>query len=84
MCLPEQLILVSQLLALTMNETCAYYAPTTVELWTNSGFSNEQKQGMLKDIAGKLPTGKVPGPEEIAESYVYLMRDQNITGTMVS
>ena len=54
------------------------------ELWTNSGFSQEQKEGMLKGIASRLPTGKVPGPEEIAEAYVYLLRDRNITGTVVS
>lgn len=54
------------------------------ELWANSGFSAEQKKGMMEGIASKLPTGKVPGPEEIAEAYVYLLRDHNITGTMVS
>jgi NAD(P)-dependent dehydrogenase (short-subunit alcohol dehydrogenase family) len=54
------------------------------ELWTNSGFSEEQRKGMMDGIASKLPTGKVPGPEEIAEAYVYLLRDHNITGTMVS
>ena len=54
------------------------------ELWANSGFSNEQKEGMLNHIASTLPTGKVPGPEEIAEAYVYLMRDHNTTGSVIS
>lgn len=31
-----------------------------------------------------MPTGKVPGPEDLAEAYLYLMKDNNITGTVVS
>lgn len=53
------------------------------ELWANSGFSKEQKDGMMNHIASSLPTGKVAGPEDIAESYVYVLRDRNITGTVV-
>ena len=54
------------------------------ELWANSGFTEEQKKGMMDGIAKGLPTGKVPGPEEIAESYVYLLKDHNTTGVIVS
>lgn len=54
------------------------------ELWANSGFTEEQKKGMMDGIAKSLPTGKVPGPEEIAEAYVYALRDHNITGTILS
>ena len=54
------------------------------ELWSNSGFSDDQKKGMMDHIASSLPTGRVPGPEEVAESYLYLLRDHNCTGTMVS
>lgn len=54
------------------------------ELWANSGFTEEQKKGMMENIAKSLPTGKVATPEEIAESYVYLLRDHNVTGSMVS
>lgn len=54
------------------------------ELWANSGFSDEMKQNFLKETASKLPTGKVAGPEDIAESYLYLLRDHNVTGSMIS
>lgn len=54
------------------------------ELWTSSGFTEEQKQGFLKQTAEKLPTGRVPGPDDIAEAYLYLLKDQNITGSMIS
>jgi NAD(P)-dependent dehydrogenase (short-subunit alcohol dehydrogenase family) len=54
------------------------------ELWGSSGFSEEQTKNMLEGISSKLPTGKVPGPEELAECYLYLLKDKNITGTMIS
>ena len=54
------------------------------ELWGNMGFSDEQKKGFLDQTAQKLTTGRVCGPEDIAESYIYLMRDKNITGSMIS
>jgi NAD(P)-dependent dehydrogenase (short-subunit alcohol dehydrogenase family) len=34
--------------------------------------------------AAKLPTGKVPGPEDVAEANLYLMKDHNVTGTVVT
>lgn len=54
------------------------------ELWSNSGFSSDQTQNMFNAIASKLPTGKVATPDEIAESYIYLLKDTNITGSMIS
>lgn len=39
---------------------------------------------MFAEIQGSLPTGKVATPEELAESYLYLMKDTNVTGTMIS
>ncbi|KAK5170691.1 uncharacterized protein LTR77_005281 [Saxophila tyrrhenica] len=54
------------------------------ELWLNSGFSDDQKEAFLKSHGEKMPTGKVPGPEDIAESYLYVLKDRNITGAMIS
>ena len=34
--------------------------------------------------AAKLPTGEVPGPEDVAEAYLYLMKDSNVTGTVIA
>ncbi|KAK3048430.1 hypothetical protein LTR09_010261 [Extremus antarcticus] len=54
------------------------------ELWDTIGFSEEAKKTFLEAHGKKMPTGRIPGPEEIAESYVYLLRDRNITGAMIS
>ena len=54
------------------------------ELWANAGFSDEAKKGMFESFEAKLPTGKIPGPEEIAEAYLYLLKDNNVTGTVIS
>lgn len=54
------------------------------ELWANAGFSEEQKQSFMEEHGKKMPTGKVCGPEEVAEAYLYLLRDHNVTGTKVS
>jgi len=31
-----------------------------------------------------MPTGRVAKVEDVAESYLYLMKDKNVTGTMIS
>ncbi|KAG4429022.1 hypothetical protein IFR05_015495 [Cadophora sp. M221] len=48
------------------------------ELWRD--FSEEQKKGIFKTIGEKVPTGHVGRPEEIAEAYLWLMKDSNVTG----
>jgi len=52
------------------------------ELW--AGLGEEAKQGMFKAIAGKLPTGRVGKAEDVAEAYLYVMKDGNVTGSVVS
>ena len=44
------------------------------ELW--NGFSEEQKAKMFKESAAALPTGRVPTPSDIAESYLGCLKDQ--------
>ncbi|KAI9040048.1 NAD(P)-binding protein [Aspergillus affinis] len=51
------------------------------EMW--DGFPREQKEGMFKFFEGKFPTGRIAGPEDVAEAYVYLMRDWNATGRVL-
>lgn len=53
------------------------------ELW-DASFSEEQKQGFFKSMADKHYTGRVARPEEVAEAYVYLMRDSNVTARVIS
>ena len=54
------------------------------ELWASTGMSEEQKQAYFKSHASKMPTGKVGSPEEIAEAYLYLLKDTNVTGSIIS
>lgn len=54
------------------------------ELWTNSGMSEEVKKTTMEAMKKGTTTGEVATPEQIAESYLYLMRDGNVVGTMVS
>ena len=54
------------------------------ELWAHAGMSDEQKQGYFKETEKKMPTGKVPDASDIAESYLYALKDGNLTGSMIS
>ncbi|PWY90931.1 NAD(P)-binding protein [Aspergillus heteromorphus CBS 117.55] len=44
----------------------------------------EEKEGMYSFYAEKQPTGRVARAEEVAEAYLYLMRDGNVTGRIVA
>ncbi|EME84550.1 uncharacterized protein MYCFIDRAFT_187519 [Pseudocercospora fijiensis CIRAD86] len=52
------------------------------ELWAH--MSAERKQQAFKEIAKKIPVGKVAVVEDVAEAYIYLMKDNNVTGAMIS
>lgn len=53
------------------------------EMW-DASFSQEQKEGFFKVLAQKHLTGRIGKPEDVAEAYIYLMRDSNATGRVVS
>ncbi|PYH97112.1 short-chain dehydrogenase [Aspergillus ellipticus CBS 707.79] len=53
------------------------------ELW-DGVMGEEEKQGMYGFYAERNPTGRVARAEEVAEAYLYLMRDANVTGRVVS
>lgn len=53
------------------------------ELW-DAVVSADKKQGLLDKEAAKHPTGRVARPEEIAEAYIYAMKDHNVTGRIIS
>jgi NAD(P)-dependent dehydrogenase (short-subunit alcohol dehydrogenase family) len=42
-----------------------------------------EKEEMFKGIERRLTTGKIAQAEDVAEAYVYLLKDNNITGTIV-
>lgn len=52
------------------------------ELWDH--MTAEQKKGFMDSTVARLPTGKIATPENIAESYLYVIKDTNITGAMIS
>lgn len=52
------------------------------ELWKD--MSAEAKEVLFKRMAEKHPTGRVGKPEEVAEAYLWLMKDTNVTGFVAS
>ncbi|KAL2001511.1 hypothetical protein VTN02DRAFT_1652 [Thermoascus thermophilus] len=51
------------------------------EMW---GDDAARTDAMMAEIARKMPLGKAGTPDEVAEAYVYFMRDSNATGSVVS
>ncbi|SPO07103.1 related to enoyl-[acyl-carrier-protein] reductase 1 [Cephalotrichum gorgonifer] len=43
----------------------------------------EQREGLYAHYASKYLTGRVTGPGDVAEAYIYLMKDYNITGRVI-
>lgn len=58
-------------------------APGVVDtgLWR---MGEAEKEEMFKGMEEKLPTGRVGRVEDVVEAYLYLMRDGNATGSVVS
>lgn len=51
-------------------------------LW-NAAMTAEQKEAAFAGLAGRLPTGRVAAVEDVAEAYLYLMKDRSATGEVV-
>jgi NAD(P)-dependent dehydrogenase (short-subunit alcohol dehydrogenase family) len=62
-----------------VNAVCAGVVKTP--LW--SGMSEEERETLYSDTAKKLPVGRVGEPEDIAETYLYLMQSGFTTGQVV-
>lgn len=52
------------------------------ELWKD--MPEDVKRGMFAEMEKKIPVGKVGQVVDVAESYLYLMKDRNVSGAMVS
>ncbi|KAL3257068.1 hypothetical protein ABHI18_007105 [Aspergillus niger] len=52
-------------------------------LWNNL-MSEEEQEKICQFSAAKNPTGRIAQAEDVAEAYLYLMKDTNITGRIVS
>lgn len=49
------------------------------ELWGRE----EGLAGVREEVAGKALTGRMGRPQDVAEAYLYVMRDWNVTGSVV-
>lgn len=56
--------------------------PVDTELWDS--VPAEQRKEMLKSFGEKMATGAVGQVEDVAESFIYCMKDKNLTGSMIS
>jgi NAD(P)-dependent dehydrogenase (short-subunit alcohol dehydrogenase family) len=52
------------------------------ELW--DGLPEDKRKAMMEGFKSKMATGQVGQPEDVAESYLYCMRDANLTGSVIS
>lgn len=58
-------------------------APGVIETDLWEGMGEEGKRTFFRDHESKIPTGKVGQPGDVAEAYVYLLKDRNATGITV-
>lgn len=56
--------------------------PVETELW--NGIPEEQRKGFLKSMGDKLMTGRVGQPEDVANAYIYLLKDRNMTAQVIT
>ncbi|KAF6225716.1 hypothetical protein HO133_009717 [Letharia lupina] len=50
-------------------------------LW--DGMAKEKMESFMEHIKGKCTTGEIGRPEDVAESYLYVMRDWNVSGSVI-
>jgi NAD(P)-dependent dehydrogenase (short-subunit alcohol dehydrogenase family) len=60
---------------------CIAPGVVATDFW--SGMGKEQAEAYLKDHENKMLTQKVAQPEDVAEAFLYVMRDMNTTGQVV-
>jgi len=53
------------------------------EMWDKT-MDEQQKANMIKHWEQTLPTGKVGRPEDVAQAYLWLMKDSNVTGRIAA
>lgn len=54
------------------------------ELWDQVASGDEKAKKAMLDAAAKTSlTGRLGQPEDVAEAYLFLMKDPNVTGTLV-
>ena len=56
--------------------------PVKTNTWANVPL--EQREKMFEVLAERTTTGRVAEAEDVAEAYVYCMKDWNVTGAVIS
>lgn len=46
--------------------------------------TTEEKQSIVEGMKAQAATGMIGKPEDVAEAYIYCMRDYNLTGTTIN
>ncbi|KAK5674435.1 hypothetical protein LTS10_012823 [Elasticomyces elasticus] len=59
-------------------------SPAAVETEFWIAIPEDKRKEMMKGFEAKMATGRVAQPEDVAESYLYCMRDGNVTGSVIS
>ena len=54
--------------------------PIDTELWDTI----PEKEAMFAHLKEKLPIKEIPTPENVAEAYIYCMKDRGLTGAIIS
>ena len=57
---------------------------SNTNLWATNGIPEEAKQSLFADAKQRLPVQKVGTVEDLVEAYIYLMKDENVTGEIVN
>jgi NAD(P)-dependent dehydrogenase (short-subunit alcohol dehydrogenase family) len=57
--------------------------PGIVETPLLDGFYGEDREGFLRDLAERLPVGRVGRPEDIANAAIFLMENGFVSGTVL-
>jgi NAD(P)-dependent dehydrogenase (short-subunit alcohol dehydrogenase family) len=68
-----------ELAPIRVNLVCAGIVRT--ELWRN--MTESERNGLFQKTGRALPVGRVGEPEDLAETYLYLMRERFSTGAMI-
>ena len=52
--------------------------PVASEMW-----SDEELAGVKANVESNAPTQRLARPEDVAEAYLYTLKDPNLTGTVI-
>lgn len=62
---------------------CVAPGATLTELWSGGQkLSQERAAELTRTMGSRLLTGELATPEDVAEAYLYFMKNRNVTGTM--